>query len=81
LIAEQNIETAPRTFHSYPAHLSLRAGCNVILYFLESLRAAGVNHVALNFQYGKRYAVQEGDETGREIAASRESEVSQTFAI
>jgi hypothetical protein len=37
--------------------------------------------VALNFQYSERDAVQEVDEIGREIAASRESEVSQTAAI
>ncbi|WP_158242630.1 MULTISPECIES: hypothetical protein [unclassified Pseudomonas] len=51
------------------------------LSFFESLRASGNNQMALNFQHGERDAVQEVDEIGREIAASRESEVSQTTAI
>jgi hypothetical protein len=69
------------TNHPFPIHSSLCVGCNVILSFLESLRAAGVDHVALNFQFGERDAVQEVDEIGREIAASRVSAVSQTAAI
>ena len=80
-IAQQYIETGRPTIHPSPIHLSLRGGCNVTLSFFESLRASGNNKMALNFQHGERDAVQEVDEIGREIAASRESEVSQTTAI
>lgn len=62
------IEMAEHPDHSpSPIHLILRAGCNVILQFLEGLSAAGVNHVVLNFKYGERDAAQVVEEVGREI--------------
>ena len=50
-----------------PIHLGLRAGRNVVFTFLDSLRAAGVNHVALNLKYARRDAAEVLEEIGREI--------------
>jgi luciferase-type oxidoreductase len=36
-----------------PLHLGFRAGRHFMLGFLDRLRAAGVNHVALNFKYAR----------------------------
>jgi luciferase-type oxidoreductase len=52
---------------STPIHLGFRAGRNVMLRFLESLRAAGIHHVILNLKYAKRDAGELLEEIGREI--------------
>lgn len=39
-----------------PIHLGYRLGRNALIEFLDALRAAGVNHVALNLKYGRRSA-------------------------
>jgi luciferase-type oxidoreductase len=50
-----------------PIHLGFRGGRNVVLHFLESLREIGVNHVILNFKYGRRNAGEVLEEIGREV--------------
>lgn len=50
-----------------PIHLGFRAGRHVVLGFLESLRAIGVNHVILNFKYSTRTASDVLEEIGAEI--------------
>lgn len=50
-----------------PIHLGFRGGREVLLGFLEDLRGAGVNHVALNLKYGARSAGEVIEEIGREV--------------
>ncbi len=50
-----------------PVHLGFRGGRNVVFRFLDGLRAAGVNHVGLNFKFSRRDATENLEEIGREI--------------
>ena len=50
-----------------PLHLGFRAGRNFMLDFLNELAGAGVNHVILNFKYGRRAAGEVLEEIGREV--------------
>ncbi|HEY2154161.1 MAG TPA: LLM class oxidoreductase [Isosphaeraceae bacterium] len=50
-----------------PIHLGLRGGRNFVFRFLDGLRAAGVNHVGLNFKFSRRSAAENLEEFGREI--------------
>jgi luciferase-type oxidoreductase len=50
-----------------PIHLGFRGGRNVVYRFLDGLRAAGVNHVGLNFKLSRRDAAENLEEIGREI--------------
>ena len=50
-----------------PIHLGFRGGRELVLRYLEDLRAVGVNHVILNFKYAKRSAGELLEEIGREI--------------
>ena len=48
-------------------HLGFRAGWKGVLEYLLGLRAAGVNHVALNLKYGRRAAREVLEVLGREV--------------
>jgi luciferase-type oxidoreductase len=50
-----------------PIHLGFRIGRNPLLAFLESLKAAGVNHVILNLKYGRRPVEEVIEELGEEV--------------
>lgn len=50
-------------------HLGFRAGWKGVLGYMLALRAAGVNHVALNLKYGRRCAREVIEELGREVLA------------
>lgn len=50
-----------------PIHLGIRAGRDVLREHLRALRAAGVNHVALNFKYGARPAAEVLEEIGERV--------------
>lgn len=50
-----------------PIHLGFRGGRNVVLHHLDRLRMGGVQHVILNFKYGRRNASEMLEEIGREI--------------
>jgi luciferase-type oxidoreductase len=56
-----------------PIHLGLRGGRNVLLRFLDALRAADVNHVILNFKYSKRAAGEVLEEIGQELLPQLEA--------
>jgi luciferase-type oxidoreductase len=56
-----------------PIHLGFRGGRNVLLGFLDGLRAAGVHHVILNLKYGERSAAEVLDEIGREVLPQLEA--------
>ena len=48
-------------------HLGFRSGWKGVLDHVLGLRAAGVNHVALNLKYGRRCAREVVEELGREV--------------
>ena len=48
-------------------HLGFRSGWKGVLDYVLALRAAGVNHVALNLKYGRRCAHEVIEELGREV--------------
>lgn len=50
-----------------PIHLGFRAGWKALVDYALGLRAAGVNHVALNLKYGRRNAREMMEEIGREV--------------
>jgi luciferase-type oxidoreductase len=50
-----------------PIHLGLRSGRNVLRELLHGLRAAGLNHVALNLKYGARPAGDVLEEIGEHL--------------
>lgn len=50
-----------------PIHLGFRAGWKALLQFLLDLREAGVNHVILNFKYGRRSARDVLEEIGQQV--------------
>jgi hypothetical protein len=50
-----------------PIHLGLRAGRDVLRELLQGLRAAGLNHVALNLKYGARPAGDVLEEIGEHL--------------
>jgi luciferase-type oxidoreductase len=52
---------------STPIHLGFRGGRKFLIRFLDALRDAGVNHVILNFKYGKRSAHEVLEEIGEEV--------------
>jgi luciferase-type oxidoreductase len=56
-----------------PIHLGFRGGRKVLLGFLEGLRTAGVNHVALNLKYGVRSAGEVIEEIGGEVLPQLEA--------
>jgi luciferase-type oxidoreductase len=57
-----------------PIHLGFRGGRKVLLGFLDEMRIAGVNHVALNLKYGARSAGEVIEEIGREVLPQLEAE-------
>jgi luciferase-type oxidoreductase len=50
-----------------PIHLGFRAGWKALVEHALALRAAGVNHVALNLKYGRRAARDVLEEIGHEV--------------
>jgi luciferase-type oxidoreductase len=50
-----------------PIHLGFRGGRKAMLAYLEGLQQVGVNHVILNFKYGRRPADEVLEEVGEEI--------------
>lgn len=50
-----------------PLHLGYRLGRHALRALLEQLRTIGVNHVALNFKYGRRTAAEVLEEIGTEL--------------
>jgi len=50
-----------------PIHLGIRAGSDVLREHLRGLKAAGVNHVALNLKYGARPAAEVMEEIGERV--------------
>jgi luciferase-type oxidoreductase len=50
-----------------PVHLGYRLGRHALRALLERLRVMGVNHVALNFKYGRRPAAAVLEEIGTEL--------------
>lgn len=63
-----------------PIHLGFRSGRNVVLRFLDTLRAIGVNHVIFNFKYGTRDAAEVLEEIGQEILPQLEAGAANTAA-
>ena len=55
-----------------PIHLGFRAGRNILIRFLATLRTVGVHHVALNLKYGRRYAGEVLEEIGKEVLPTME---------
>ena len=56
-----------------PIHLGYRGGRKFMLRFFVELSKAGVNHVILNFKYGRRDAGEVLEEIGREILPQLET--------
>jgi luciferase-type oxidoreductase len=50
-----------------PIHLGFRIGRNPLIEFIESLKAAGVNHVIINLKYGHRPVEEVIEELGEEV--------------
>jgi luciferase-type oxidoreductase len=50
-----------------PIHLGFRGGRKAMLAYLEGLQQVGVNHVILNFKYGRRPVDEVLEEVGEEI--------------
>jgi luciferase-type oxidoreductase len=50
-----------------PIHLGFRGGRKIVLRFLETLHAIGVNHVILNFKYGARAPAEVMEELAQEV--------------
>ncbi|RXT14025.1 LLM class oxidoreductase [Ammoniphilus sp. CFH 90114] len=50
-----------------PIHLGFRIGRHPLMEFLQRLKLAGVNHVAINLKYGRRPAEEVIEELGQEV--------------
>ncbi|SFV05415.1 LLM class oxidoreductase [Alicyclobacillus macrosporangiidus] len=50
-----------------PIHLGFRGGRKAVLAYLKGLEQIGVNHVILNFKYGRRPAEEVLEEIGEEV--------------
>ncbi|WP_206108246.1 LLM class oxidoreductase [Paludisphaera soli] len=61
-------------------HLGFRGGRNLVVRFLNGLRAAGVHHVVLNFKYARRDAAEVLEEVGREILPRLKAEAPAALA-
>jgi luciferase-type oxidoreductase len=65
--------TADPDYPPQPIHLGFHGGRDVMIRFLEELRAAGVHHVAFNFKYARRSTAELLDEIGPEVLPRVES--------